>query len=232
MRNPRRLMLTKKMLQDYDLSTTPPPPNSLFWKMWETCTDIAQEALRTDFIQGISKGILDPVKYGAFYVSDGYYCFNGAESYLAAECRAKDETLKMFLLQKYQGYIDYDKDLTKIWHLRDARGIVPIDVCKEYSNYEATITSHEDPIYSIPLMLPCEFIWYWLAKQLYPPSSSNLYAAWITMNSESPDSAYAMGNFLDKYQADHRGEIDESNAIQIYKQAMTYEYRNFAAATF
>jgi hypothetical protein len=52
------------------------------------------------------------------------------------------------------------------------------------------------------------------------------------MNSESPDSAYAMGNFLDKYQADHRGEIDESNAIQIYKQAMTYEYRNFAAATF
>lgn len=228
MKNPRRLLLTDELIEKHNLSISPPPPESLFWKMWNSCTGIANQALATEFIQGIKLGNLDPVKYGGFNVSDAYYCFNGAQDYLAAESRAEDETLKAFLFQKYQSYQEYNKEFPETWHIRDARGVVPIDVCKLYSEFESNVASHEEPIYCIVMMIPCEYLWYWLADQLAPPVPGNLYALWITENND-PSGAYAMGNFLDSYQKDH--PIDESKAIQIYTQAMTYEEQNFAAAT-
>lgn len=230
MRSPRRLLLDKRMLQKNNISTDPPSPDSLFWKMWNECESIAYDAFNTDFIQGIGKGTLDPIKYGAFYVSDGFYCFNGRDCYGAAVCRADDKGLHDFLKGKYESYVSFDNDFSKTWHIREASGIIPIDVCKEYSNYETTITSHEDVIYTIALMLPCEYLWPWLASQLPSPQSSNVYAKWITENSDLQN-AYAMGNYLEQYRADHPGEIDDNRAIEIYRQAMTFEYRNFAAAT-
>ena len=231
MRNPRRLLLNKRMLRAHNLLTSPPPEDSLFWKMWNACTSIAQQALATDFIQGIGKGILDPTKYGAFNVSDGYYCFKGAQYYIDAESRTDNETLKAFLHNKFTSYCQYNDEITNTWHLKDASGIVPIDACRYYSDYEATITSQEDPIYTIVLMLPCEFLWYWLALQLSSSTkSNNLYAEWIK-NNLNPESAYAMGNFLTQYQVDYPGAIDEDKAMQIYEVAMTYEYENFSAAT-
>lgn len=79
-------------------------------------------------------------------------------------------------------------------------------------------------------MLPCEYLWAWLAAQLSPPSKQNLYASWITDNND-PKGAYAMGNFLTKYKSTYPNSIDNKKAIEIYKQAMSYEKQNFEAAT-
>ena len=230
MKNPRRVALNDELIKKHNLSTSSPPPESLFWKMWNACVNIANQALATDFIQGIKLGNLDPVKYGGFNVSDAYYCFNGSQDYLAAESRAEDEVLKAFLLQKYQSYQKFNEEFPKIWHIKDASGVVPIEVCKRYLEFESTVASQEEPIYCIVVMLPCEYLWYWLANQLAPPTANNLYAPWITGN-DSPNGAYAMGNFLDAYQQNHPGAIDENKAIEIYTQAMSYEVENFAAAT-
>jgi thiaminase/transcriptional activator TenA len=229
MRSPRRIGLTAEMLEKHDLKGEPPPPDSLFWKMWEACEAIAQKALATNFIQQIAAGTLDPVAYGAFTVSDAYYCFHGAQDYLAAEARATDETVKAFLLSKYQSYQKYNEEWPKTWHVRDARGVVPTDICREYADYESTITSHGEPIYAIVLMLPCEYLWAWLAYQLEPPKVGNLYAPWITEN-DDPSGAFAMGNFLHTYIELHPGIVDEGKATEIYTKAMTYEQENFAAA--
>ncbi|ACF13136.1 transcriptional activator, TenA family [Chloroherpeton thalassium ATCC 35110] len=230
MKNPRRLVLTAEFIAKHGLSTAPPPENSLFWKMWNACESIAQASLNTDFIQGIKNGTLDPVKYGAFNVSDAYYCFNGAQDYLAAESRASDPTLRAFLYEKYNSYQTYNEEFPDTWHIRDARGVIPLEICEEYSGFEKTVASHENPIYTLVAMIPCEYLWYWLAHELYPPASGNLYAPWIDGNNY-PDGAYAMGNFLNDYQIAHPDEIDENTAIEIYTQAMTYEQRNFSAAT-
>jgi len=187
-------------------------------------------SLRTDFIQEIKNGTLDPVKYGAFNVSDAFYCFNGAQDYLAAESRASDVILRTFLYEKYKNYQKYNEEFPNTWHIRDARGVVPLEVCKEYSAFERNIASHEEPIYILVAMLPCEYLWYWLAHELFPPTSGNLYAPWINDNNY-PDGAYAMGNFLNDYQMAHPDKIDENKAIQIYRQAMMYEQKNFSAAT-
>ena len=227
MKNNRSIKLESSFLTEHKLSTAPPPPDSLFWKMWNACTGIANKALNTGFIQGIKSGTLDPVTYGGFNVSDAYYCFHGAQDYLAAAQRASDPALKAFLLRKYNSYDKYNKTFPKVWHIRDAEGIVPSEVCKQYSEFESKVASHQDPVYMIIVMLPCEYLWAWLGEQLSPPVMGNLYAPWITGNND-PDGAYAMGNFLVDYQKENH--VDEALATQLYTQAMTYEYQNFNTA--
>ena len=79
-------------------------------------------------------------------------------------------------------------------------------------------------------MIPCEYLWAWLARQLPTPSPSNLYAAWINENND-PTGAYKMGNYLDTYMAANPGVVDQQDAISIYAAAMNYELQNFADAT-
>ncbi len=228
MRNNRRIALSKSFIAENNLSTTPPPQNSLFWTMWNACIPIADQTLETNFIQGINNANLDPVIYGGFNVNDAYYCFNGAQDYLVAASNATDPTLKAFLNEKYLSYQRYNEIFPTTWHIKDAYGIVPSETCKDYSAFESNIASHEESIYTLIAMLPCEYLWAWLGEQLSPPAAGNLYAPWITGN-DDPDGAYAMGNYIDLYQQSHF--IDEDKALQIYTQAMNYEEQNFATAT-
>lgn len=230
MRNPRRVRLTKEVIEEHQLSTDPPPKDSLFWKLWDAGKYIAEKSLETDFLRGLKKGDLDPIKFGAFNVSDAYYCFKGTDYYEAAEKRAKDPILKAFLNQKIESYVDYNKRFPDIWFIKDASGIVPPPICKEYSNYEMEISDKEDPIYTLILMLPCEYLWAWISEQMLPVDAGNLYGGWIKEN-EIPEIAYAMGNFLDLYLKNNPKAIDEKKATEIYKTAMNYEYKYFVSAT-
>ncbi|HXU44918.1 MAG TPA: TenA family transcriptional regulator, partial [Thermoanaerobaculia bacterium] len=95
--------------------------------------------------------------------------------------------------------------------------------------YETGVASREDPIYSLVVMLPCEYLWYWLATQLQPVKPQNLYAPWVTGNDDSRG-PYAIGNFLDSFQKAHPDVLDPQKAIEIYTRATSYEHLNFAAA--
>ena len=228
MKNNRSLLLSEKFIAENKLSTLSPAQDSLFWKLWNACSDIADQALHTDFIQGIKNGDLDPVKYGGFNVSDAYYCFKGAEDYLTASSKATDPTLKAFLNKKYESYKAYNDTFPKTWHVKDAKGIVPLDICKQYSDFEKETVTNEAAIYALIVMLPCEYLWAWLGAKLSPPAKGNLYAKWISGNND-PSGAYAMGNFIEIYREVF--PVDESLALDLYKRAMTFEYKNFKAAT-
>lgn len=231
MRGPRRIRITKEEVAKYALSTVKPSKNSLFAKMWDTCKPISEKTLTTDFVKGIGTGTLDPVKFGAFNVSDAYYCFNGEKSYLTAENKAKNEILKIFLAKKYEGYKEYNATFPKVWRVKDASGVVPLKVSKEYSEYERHIVNTEDPIYVIPLMLPCETLWPWLASQMTEAErKDNLYASWVGENIDA-SGAYAMGNFLELYMKAHPEAVCEKKATEIYSKAMEFEYLNFEHAT-
>lgn len=229
MKNPRRIVLTDKVIAEHNLSTQPPPRDSLFWKMWEASKPIAETALQTPFIQGIGAGTLDPVRYGSFNVNDAYYCFNGVSDYRTAAQRAVDKGLKRFIEAKYESYQKYNEAFTQIWHVKDASSIIPSHVCQEYSDFETHIASKEDPIYCLVAMLPCEYLWAWLGERLSPPKPENLYAPWVKENND-PSGAYAMGNFLDYYQKLNPGAIDSEKAITIYIEAMNHELKNFVTA--
>jgi thiaminase/transcriptional activator TenA len=229
LRNPRSIRLTAQDLRANNLSVDPPPPDSLFMRLWNACYNIAEQTLNTDFIKGIHHNSLDPVKYGGSNVCDAYYCFKGANSYLAAASRADDPVLKAFLLKKYQSYEKYNQVFPTIWHIRDAASVVPMEINIKYAQLEADVASHYDPIMCLVVMLPCEYLWYWLSDRMYPPDPSNLYAPWINDN-HYPDGAYAVGNYLETYQQVY-GPIDYNSALAIYSAAMNCEKESFAAAT-
>jgi len=229
LRNPRSIRFTPEELRANNLTVDPPPADSLFWRLWNACLPIAQQALATAFIQGINHGTLDPVKYGGFNVGDAYYCFKGANDYLAAASRADDPVLKALLLKKYASYEKYNETFPEVWHVRDASSVVPTETNIQYAQLEADVASHMDPVMCLVVMIPCEYLWYWLADQMYPPQPANLYAPWISGNHD-PSGAYAIGNYLEVYQKAH-GAIDYNAALGIYTAAMNFEKENFAGAT-
>lgn len=227
MKGTRRIQLSESFLAEHQLSDAKPPEGALFWKMWEASQGIAHKTLSTKFIEGIQKGNLDPGVYGAFNISDAYYCFHGAEDYKTAVERAIDPTLKAFLAKKQKSYESFNATFPQTWCVKDTRSIVPTEACKNYANYESSIVANEDSIYCLVVMLPCEYLWAWLGATLSPAKASNLYAGWITGNND-PSGAYTMGNFIEIYRKFH--PLDEDKAVKIYQTAMEHELLNFQSA--
>jgi thiaminase/transcriptional activator TenA len=235
MRNGRSLIAHESLIKRHNLATTTPVPESLFWTMWLANSGSARQALESAFVQGIKKGTLDPIRYGAFNVSDIYYCSKAADDYKLAAQRAVDPILKDYLLQKHKSYVHYNQTVCSAWSLSGPESIIPTQTALKYSQFEISVAKGTaengntcDPIYSLIVMIPCEYLWAWLAAQLAPPDASNVYASWITVNN-SPDGAYAMGNFLQNYSSNHR--VDQEVALSLYRTAMTYECNNFLTAT-
>lgn len=236
MRSNRRLTDHAQVISKYNLNTDPPPPDSLFWKMWNAGGEqLGRQSLQTKFLAGIENGNLDPTQYGAFNISDIYYCFSGARDYVVAADRTINKVLKDYFLAKHKSYEKYNKSACASWNLSGPESVVPTETALQYSEFERAVAKGtaigrdvSDPIYTLIVMLPCEYLWAWLASQLAPPKPGNLYSDWITGNND-PHGAYAMGNFLQDYIGKH--SIDEKTAIDVYLTAMRFEYVNFNTAT-
>lgn len=208
--------------------TTPPPQDALFWTMWNKCLPIAQQVLQTDFFKGISAGTLDPNAYGSLMVQDAYYCFEGKDAYDVAATHPTDAVCQAFLSAKAKSYDDYNVYYHQTWHVREASGVIPgIDI-KDYADYEAYVAAHLDSPYMLAVMLPCEYLWPWVANTLKPAANpDSLYYFWIESNGGTPDGAYQMANLMEHY----RDSIDEAKAIEVFTQAMNYELKVFTSAT-
>ncbi len=236
MRNNRSLADHEHLIKKHNLNTESPSADSLFWKMWHAGGErIAQQALDTTFLQGIKHGNLNPTQYGAFNVSDFYYCFHGASDYGTAAHRTTNKILKDYLLKKQQSYNKYNQSACTTWNLTGPQSVAPTPTALGYSKFEQSVANGsgfegtvKDPIFTLIVMLPCEYLWAWLASQLAPSEPGNIYASWITSNNY-PDGAYAMGNFLQDYLS--KNSINEGLATAVYLTAMEYEYSNFYAAT-
>lgn len=236
MRSNRRLSDHVKIISKYNISTDPPPADALFWTLWNAGGEqVARQSLQTGFLNGIQNGNLDPTRYGAFNVSDIYYCHSGARDYVIAAERTTDPVLKDYFLHKHQSYEKYNKSAFATWNLTGPESLAPTETALKYSEFERAVAKGtfgtgdvSDPIFTLIVMLPCEFLWAWLASQIAPPKPGNLYGDWITGNND-PHGAYAMGNFLQDYVAKH--PIDEKLAIDVYLTAMQFEYMNFNTAT-
>ncbi len=218
-------LLTSKL---QDLSTAKPAPDALFWKMWKSCEAIAQSVLNTEYFKGIKDASLDPRAYGILMVQDAYYCFKAQDSYTSAATHAFDDTCKEFIEGKCASYVEYNKYYHETWRIREYSGVMPYNEIKEYAAYEEYVAGNLDSPYLFSVMLPCEYLWNWIANQLAPQMSENdLYHFWIDENGGEPNGAYQMANMLEKY----RPEIDEARAMEIFQTAMQHELTVFTEAT-
>lgn len=205
-----------------------PPQSYLFWKMWNSCIGIANEVLKTDYFKGIVTGRLDPNAYGSLMVEDAYYCMKGRDSYSAGATHAYDEHCKDFLLAKCESYDNYNQYYHETWHIREAGGVLPGLDIKGYADYEAYVAGNLISPYLFCVMLPCEYLWTWIANTLdsVTPKDS-LYRFWIDGNKGEPTGAYQMATILEEY----RSVINEDQAMEIFKKAMEFELKVFTSAT-
>lgn len=225
---PRRILFSEDFFEVNKLDVNVPSSDSLFFELWNENFETAKKALATSYIQGIRNGVLDPIVYGSFMVNDAYYCYHGAANYLNAANKTNHPVLKAFLLKKYHSYNEYNQTFSNTWRLQDASGVRPLEPTKKYADFEQEVALRYESIYTLIVMIPCEYLWYWLASQIEPMESNNLYVSWGLANND-PKGAYAMGNFLENY-VKHNG-IDKKQALEIYSKAIQYELENFIAAT-
>lgn len=230
MKGNRRIEL-EPSLAEQGLDRSRPPAGSLFDALCSAGASIADAAQALPYLQGIREGTLDPTQFGAYNVADAYYCYHGAEDYASAAARAQAGSLVAKLLEKKRdSYLEYNASFPSTWNLASAQSISPPVAVRIYVEFESTVTTQLAPIYCLVAMLPCEYLWYWLAHQMAPAQTGNLYAAWITDN-DAPGGAYAMGNFLDAYQREHPQELDTDRALWLYRFGSYCEYAGFAAGT-
>lgn len=213
-----------------DILARAPQSGTLFDKMWNACLDIADQVYDTDFFKGIRNGKLDPNAYGGLMVQDAYYCFRAQDDYEAASTHAYDDACRQFLDKKHDSYVEYNAYYHDTWHVRETSGVIPGTDIYNYAELEATVASHEISPYVFVVMLPCEYLWTWVANRCLGDKATDpdsLYHFWIDGNHGEARGATQMELILETY----RDKVDEDKAMRIFRQAMESELRVFTSAT-
>ncbi len=234
MRSPRRIDFSHQALEAIPLNDkAPPPADSIAWKLWLACQGIAEEALNTDYIQGIKNGSLDPNNYGQYTLQDAVYCAHGQDDYKAIETRAQAagySQLGAFAKARFDSYATYDTETFKESHIADASAVAPGDAVQAYIDFEHRIANEWHPIYGLICMIPCDQLWPWLATELKSNAGSeNLYSFWITENADW-GGAYRLDNFVDDWFAEYQQFYDWDKALFVYQSCMTCELNSFKSA--
>ncbi len=205
--------------------------NSISWKLWLNCQDLAIDALNTDFIQGIKKGKLNPNDYGQYTVQDCAYTYHGQKDYQNLENRAAKmelPELAAFAKARWISYKKYYEEETNNWHIKDPSALKLNEAASWYINSEKKAFSDMyHPIYGIIAMIPCDQLWPWLALELEPSKKeSGVYSFWIE-NNLGFGGAYRLDNFVDSWFKNNPGVYNEDIANYIYRCSMIGELNFF-----
>ncbi len=231
--SPRRIDFAHRALRKITFDDSPPAADSITWKLWLDCQDIARQALASDYVQGIAGGTLDPNRYGRYNVQDGAYCHNAQEDYATIEARAQEAgfpQLAAFAQARYEGYLSYTDQVLEQWHIADAAAISVSEAVRTYIDFEHHVANQLRPIYGVVAMIPCDQLWPWLATELEPCiSPHNVYSFWIRDNGGWSGS-YRLDNFVDAWFAAYPEEFHRDQALWVYQSCMTCELNFFRSA--
>lgn len=225
--SPRKNQLQHPLVSD----TNPPAKDSIAWKLWLNAADIAQEALQSDFIQGIKAGDLCPDQYGHYTIQDVAYCQQAIAEYQAAEDRAANEpVLAAFAEARRKSYASYAAAVLKSWHLTNIGSLSPGPAAQAYIDFEHQTAESLDPIYLIIAMLPCDQLWPWLANEIADGNrDGNVYDFWITENN-GWHGAYRLDNFINSWFAKHPEQYREATANWVMQSCVMGETNFFRSA--
>ena len=229
-RSPRRVNFEHPALAAYEFSTTKPAEDSLSWKLWLDCQDLAQEALASDYIQGLRSGHLDPRRFGQYTVQDAAYCYHAQADYERIEERALAAgfpELGAFAKARVESYQSYNQSFLKEWHISSGEAVVPSSAAKTYIDFEHHVACDLPPIYGVLVMVPCDQLWSWLATELQPEATKdNIYGFWAKDN-EDWHGSYRLDNFIDRWFKEHPEVYDQETALYVLRSGMTCEVNFF-----
>lgn len=211
-------------------STAVPPTNSLFWTLWADNAQLANASLSTAFVTALRARSLPRPAYEAWQWSDAFYCAHSATLYALASGRAEragDSALASFLAEKHRWYVSYNGVFDVNGSLAHGGVSEPSRVIAQYVAFETAVALHLHPVYTVIVMMPCEWLWAWLTRQLASEMRpSDMYWSWVEYNMDTAP-AFASANFLDAYMNAHRNVVDPDVAHALYSTAMAFEIDNF-----
>lgn len=190
---------------------------------------VAESVLNTNYLTGIWKGILPPDYYGIMTVQDSYYCYMAVDTLkMVLDKSATDKDLHTLVEKIYNEYVIYNQDFAEKWRIEDTSSIKPIDVIKNYADYEREVAQTEAPLYALVAMLPCFYLWYWFSDQMLSQgvAEDNLYLEWIK-SCYNYSSAKAVDDFITKWRGQGK-EFDVTKAKEIFKTSMVHELNVFS----
>lgn len=233
MRFPRLIDFAHTALAALGSQHSPAAHDSISSKLWTACQDLANEALNSDFMQGIGNGTLSPDSYGQYTIHDCAYCVAAADDYRTMESRANaasESSLAAFAQARYEGFIKYNKQYLPAWHIGNTDALVLNSAAKQYIAHEHTVANTLDPIYGVITQIPCSQLWPWLADQLKPASPDhNLYGFWLTEN-DGWSGAHRLDNFVNAWFAANPDQYDWKTALFAMQGSMTGEVNMFRSA--
>lgn len=207
-----------------------PADDSFLMKAFNKNKDAAEGAYSSPFIDGIRTGTLSPDRYGAVNVMDAYYCYEAAKSIWDACRKSKKSDAGLYVLQSklYNGYATYNSTFYTHWHVLTSKSVSPTENFRRYAQHERKVAETEEPIYLLPALLPCYYLWYWMADKIDKDASAapGVYREWVDGNKYEPHSAYLINDFITQWQKDGK-PWDEGKAMKIFADSMECERRVF-----
>lgn len=207
-----------------------PSPDGFLMRAFNANMDSANSAYNSPFIEGIRTGTLDPDKYGSVNVMDAFYCYEAAKSIWDACRKSKESDSELYTLQSklYNGYASYNSTFYEHWHVLTSKSVSPTDKFRAYAAHERSVAVNEDPIYLLSALLPCYYLWYWMADKIDkdPTATPGVYKNWVDGNKYEPTSAYLIDKFITQWINDGKA-WDESKAMTIFSTSMQCESNVF-----
>ncbi len=226
----RSIGLTPADLREAVAKKLEPKEDGFLMRVFNKNISAAQKAYDSVFIDGIKHGSLAPERYGSVNILDAYYCYEAASSIWTACSKAihKDNGLYELLSKLYNGYAEYNQVFNEQWHVTAAKNVSPTPCFREYAEHEKRVANNEDAVYMLVALLPCYYLWYWIAhninqdKCLHP----GLYQPWVDRIDDEPDSAYLIDDFINNWQQKGKS-FDESKAFDIFQTSINCEVKVF-----
>lgn len=226
----RSIGLTPADLQETAGRNLQIDPDGFLMTAFNKNISAADTAYNSVFINGIKNGSLNPEHYGSVNVLDAYYCYEAASSIWisCSKAKNKDSGLYALLSKLYNGYANYNKTFNEHWHVSAAKSVSPTPCFREYAEHERRVANEEDAIYILAALLPCYYLWYWMAHKINQDKtlSPGLYQPWVDGNDYEPHSAELIDEFIQNWKKAGKS-FDESKALDIFRTSITCEGKVF-----
>ena len=208
-----------------------PKKDSFLYKAFLKNLRFAENSLESGYMQGIKNASLNPDHYGAFMIQDAFYCIEGVKTLEIAIARADcHPQLKKVLELVYKFYNDYvETVILPNWTIKGTESIKVRNGFKAYCALERQIANEKEPIYMLVTLLPCYYLWAWLANELKAYENNNVYGRWIRENQEMMPSIL-LYDTIETFRRENPMEFNETEALELFGRAMECEWCNFKEA--
>ncbi|XP_066538217.1 uncharacterized protein [Hoplias malabaricus] len=215
--------IESNVLPQSGCSVTAKQGNDVYDDLWDENTDIANQTLKTDFLQQMQSGALQAERYVNFTLQDIYYLQKVTEMLWEMKNKVKEpKDMSDFMSGRYNSYNNFLVSCLKQFHIKDPSSVTPIPAMEKYLSTYKEVMADRDPVYFAVALLPCSRLWPWLAKNLNI-TKTNAYYTWKESNSGGhPETHFRL--ILDRY-LNTTEKIQ--NAERIFRKQMQNEHDFF-----